>query len=155
MKNNLIAQVYFIYLLLHCDYYYLYYMGLMRYIIWSVSLKDNLRIMDRITPQSDVILLISNSMLCVETRLNCESIRTLVGDHMEMACVELDDNLINKLLKTRFLESERNNLYKFLNMTKVPKTIDDALDLINMRGGVEYLRERELEALDKLTNNAI
>lgn len=128
-------------------------MGLTRYIIWSMSLRDNLKILDRISPQSEVVLVISNSMLCVETRLNCESIRTLVGNSMEMACVELDDNLINKLLTTKFLESERNNLYKFLNMTKVPKTIDDALDLINLRGGVEYLSDREIDALDKLTNN--
>jgi len=128
-------------------------MELTRYIIWSMSLRDNLKIMDRISLQSDVILLISNSMLCVETRLNCASIRLLVGDGMEMACVELDDTLINKLLATKFLESERKNLYKFLNMTKTPRTIDDALDLINMKGGVEYLSEREIEALDKLTNN--
>ena len=37
-------------------------------------------------------------------------------------------------------------------MTKVPESINEALDLINERGGVELLSDREVAALDRLTN---
>ena len=57
-------------------------------------------------------------------------------------------------MTTKFQEEERKNFNRFLELTKVPKTIDEALDLINEKGGVDFLSAREKYALDQLTNKS-
>lgn len=130
-------------------------MGLTRYIIWTTSFKDTNTIMDILTKYCDVIVSITDLIICIETKVTPARIRSLVGDNMEMACLEIDDKFIKKLLKTKFKKEERKNFERFLDLTWSPTSIDEALDLINERGGVEYLLEREVNALDKLTNNTI
>lgn len=130
-------------------------MTLTRYIIWTTSFKDTNTIMDILTEHCGVIVSITDLIICVETRETPAKIRSLVGDEMEMACIEIDDKFIKKLLKTKFQKEERKNFERFLDLTWAPNSIDEALDLINERGGIEYLLEREVNALDRLTNNPI
>ncbi len=127
-------------------------MEIIRYIIWTTSFEDTNEIMKILTPHSSVIISISDAMLCIETKLSQSRIRYFVGDEMEMACVEMDNKFIQKLMKTKFLDDEKKNFSRFIEMTKIPNSIDEALDLINLKGGIELLSERELLALDKLTN---
>lgn len=108
--------------------------------------------MEILVPHSSLIVSVTDSILCVESTLTPARIRGYVGDDVEMACLEIDDKFITKLMKTKFKEDEKKNFSRFLNLTKTPTTIDEALDLINDRGGVEYLSEREIAALDRLTN---
>jgi len=128
-------------------------MEITRYIIWTTSFEDTNKIMDILSPHSSVVVSVTEAILCVETGLTPARIRGYVGDEVEMACLEIDEKFINKLMKTKFKEDERKNFSRFLELTKTPTTIDDALDLINERGGLEYLSDRELIALNKLTNN--
>ena len=130
-------------------------MEIIRYIIWTTSFEDTNEIMEILTPHSSVIVSISDAMLCIETKLTVARIRYFVGDEMEMACLELDNNFVDKLIKTKFVADEKKNFYRFLTMTMVPKSIDEALDLINIKGGIEFLSERELLTLDKLTNKPL
>ena len=127
-------------------------MGISRYIIWTTSFEDTNKIMEILVPHSSLIVSVTDSILCVESTLTPARIRGYVGDDVEMACLEIDDKFITKLMKTKFKEDEKKNFSRFLNLTKTPTTIDEALDLINDRGGVEYLSEREIAALDRLTN---
>ena len=127
-------------------------MGISRYIIWTTSFEDTNAIMEILNPHSSIIVSVTDSILCVESTLTPARIRGYVGDDMEMACLEIDDKFITKLMKTKFKEDEKKNFSRFLNLTKTPTSIDEALDLINHRGGLEYLSERELAALDRLTN---
>lgn len=127
-------------------------MGITRYIIWTTSFEDTNSIMETLTPHSSVVVSITEAILCVETTLTAGRIRGYVGDEMEMACLEIDERFVEKLMKTKFLKEERKNFKRFLEMTRVPTSINEALDLINERGGVEFLTDREKEALDKLTN---
>jgi len=108
--------------------------------------------MDTLNAHSSIIVSISDMMICVETKLTTARIRGYVGDAMEMACLEMDESFISRLQSKKFKEEEKKNFARFLELTKVPKSIDDALDLISERGGVEYLTEREIIALDRLTN---
>ena len=57
-------------------------------------------------------------------------------------------------MDTKFVADEKKNFIRFLERTKVPNSIDAALDLINAKGGLEHLNERELAALDRLTNKS-
>ena len=127
-------------------------MEITRYIIWATTTKDTDEIMETLTPHSSVIVSVTDVIVCVETTLTVANIRNHVGNDMEMACVEMSDSFINKLLKTKFVEEEQKNFKRFLNLTKAPKSINEGLDLINERGGVEYLTDREISALDRLTN---
>lgn len=127
-------------------------MGITRYIIWTTSFEDTNKIMDILSPHSSIVVSISEAMLCVETTLSTSRIRGYVGDDMEMACLEITENFIKKLMNTKFKKEEKKNFNRFLGLTKTPETIDEALDLINERGGVEFLNEREISALDRLTN---
>lgn len=127
-------------------------MELTRYIIWTTSFENTNEIMDILQPHSSVIVSISDTIVCVETKLTSARIRAYVGDEMEMACIEMDDNFINRLQSKKFQQEEKKNFNRFLEMTRVPTTINQALDLINERGGVNFLSERELQALDRMTN---
>jgi len=127
-------------------------MDITRYIIWTTSHEDTNKIMETLNPHSSTIVSVTDVILCVETTLTAGRIRGYVGDDMEMACLEIDAKFIKKLMETKFIESERKNFRRFLTMTKVPESINEALDLINERGGVELLSEREVAALDRLTN---
>jgi len=127
-------------------------MEITRYIIWTTSFEDTNTVMDILEPHSSVVISVTEAILCIETTLTPARIRGYVGDEMEMACLEIDEKFINKLMKTKFKAEEKKNFARFLNLTKAPSTIDEALDLINERGGVEYLSEREVAALDRLTN---
>jgi hypothetical protein len=129
-------------------------MEITRYIIWTTSFEDTNKIMEILTPHSSVIVSISDRMLCTESKLTAARIRYYIGDDMEMACLEMDVKFINKLMTTKFVADEKKNFARFLEMTKAPISIDEALDLINTKGGVEHLNERELAALDRLTNKA-
>jgi len=129
-------------------------MGITRYIIWTTSFEDTNKIMERLTPHSSVIVSISDRMICTESKLTAARIRYYVGDDMEMACLEMDIKFIRKLMDTKFVADEKKNFIRFLEMTKVPSSIDVALDLINTKGGLEHLNERELAALDRLTNKS-
>lgn len=128
-------------------------MGITRYIIWTTSYEDTNEIMEILNPHSSVVVSVTDVILCVETTLTAGRIRGYVGDGMEMACLEIDAKFIKKLMETKFVESERKNFRRFLTMTKVPESINEALDLINERGGVDLLSEREMAALNRLTNN--
>jgi hypothetical protein len=127
-------------------------MEIIRYIIWTTSFNDTNKIMKILTPHSSVIISVSDAILCVETKLSQSRIRYFLGDEMEMACVEIDNKFIEKLMRTKFVEEEKKNFTRFIEMTKIPNSIDEALDLINLKGGIEFLSERELLSLDKLTN---
>jgi hypothetical protein len=127
-------------------------MEIIRYIIWTTNFEDTNKIMGILTPHSSVIVSVTDAILCVETKLSVARIRYFVGDEMEMACLEIDNNFVEKLMKTKFVAEEKKNFSRFLTMTMVPNSIDEALDLINVKGGIEFLSERELLALDKLTN---
>ena len=127
-------------------------MGITRYIIWTTSYEDTNEIMDILSPHSTVVVSVTDVILCVETTLTAARIRGYIGDDMEMACLEIDEKFIKKLMETKFVKSERKNFQRFLTMTKVPESIDEALDLINERGGLEFLSERELAALNRLTD---
>ncbi len=129
-------------------------MEIIRYIIWTTSFDDTNKIMEILTPHSSVVVSVTDAILCVETKLTSARIRYFVGDEMEMACLEIDNKFIEKLMKTKFLDDEKKNFSRFLEMTRVPISIDEALDMINLKGGVEFLSERELSALDKLTNKS-
>jgi hypothetical protein len=129
-------------------------MKLTRYIIWTTNIDDTNFLMKLIEPQCSVVVSISKSILCVETEITPIKVREMVGDEFEMACLEMDEQFINRLLAKKFLEDEKKNFFKFLEMTKTPSTIDEALDLINERGGVEFLTRRERQALDKMTNKS-
>ncbi len=127
-------------------------MEISRYIIWTTSHKDTNIIMEVLSPHSSVVISVSDAIICIETTLTPARIRGFVGDEMEMACLEIDEKFITKLMRTKFKEDEKKNFGRFLNLTKVPETIDEALDLINERGGIEFLSDREVAALDRLTN---
>jgi hypothetical protein len=127
-------------------------MEIIRYIIWTTSFEDTNKIMETLTPHSSVVVSVTDSILCVETKLSAARIRYFVGDEMEMACLEIDNKFIEKLMKTKFVADEKKNFSRFLEMTRVPNSIDEALDIINLKGGIEFLSEREISALDKLTN---
>jgi hypothetical protein len=129
-------------------------MELMRYIIWTTSFEDTNIVMDILKPHSSVVVSISDVIVCVETKLTMARIRNYVGDEMEMACLEMDDKFINRLQTKKFLKEEKKNFERFLSMTFVPTSINEALDLINERGGVEFLTDRERDALDKMTNKS-
>ena len=129
-------------------------MGIARYIIWTTSYEDTNEIMETLKPHSSVVVSVTDVILCVETTLTAGRIRGYVGDNMEMACLEIDAKFIKKLMETKFIESERKNFRRFLTMTKVPESINEALDLINERGGVDLLSEREMAALNRLTDNS-
>jgi len=109
--------------------------------------------MDILTQHCDVTISITELIICIETKMTPAKIRSLVGDEMEMACLEIDDKFVKKLLKSKFQKEERKNFERFLAVTYAPTSIDEALDLINERGGLEFLEEREVAALDRLTNN--
>jgi len=126
-------------------------MDIIRYIVWTTSFDDTNIIMDVLKPHATAVVSVTDVIICVETELSAGKIRTLVGDAMEMAVLEITDNFIEKLMNTQFLALERKNFQRFLDLTKVPKTIDEALDLINDKGGVDLLTNREKAALDKLT----
>jgi hypothetical protein len=127
-------------------------MEINRYIIWTVDFKSTNEIMDILTSYSSVIISITDMIICVETTLTQGKIRSYVGDEMEMACVEMTEPFITRLLHTKFIEEEQKNFRRFLHLTKVPKDIDECLDLINERGGIKFLQARELEVLYRLTN---
>ena len=127
-------------------------MGITRYIIWTTSYEDTNEIMDILSPHSTVVVSVTDVILCIETTITAARIRGYIGDDMEMACLEIDEKFIKKLMETKFVKSERKNFQRFLTMTKVPESIDEALDLINERGGLEFLSERELAALNRLTD---
>lgn len=127
-------------------------MTLTRYIIWTGSFEDTNAIMEILKPHSTVLVSVSDKIICVETELTNAKIKKEVGDEFEMACLEMNEDFVNRLLSKKFLAEEKKNFYRFLQMTKVPKTIDEALDLINERGGVQFLTPREIQALDRLTN---
>ena len=127
-------------------------MEIIRYIIWTTSFEDTNKIMEILTPHSSVIVSISDAMICIESKISVARIRYYVGDDIEMACLEMDIKFIDKLMSTKFVADEKKNFARFLEMTKIPLTIDEALDLINLKGGVDSLTERELNALDRLTN---
>tara|TARA_R110000787_G_scaffold158984_1_gene272805 strand:- start:219 stop:554 length:336 start_codon:yes stop_codon:yes gene_type:complete len=110
--------------------------------------------MGRLTSECNVIVAITDVIICVETKLTTGDIRNIVGDETEIACIELSETFTNKLLNTKFIKEEQNNFRRFLSLTSVPTTIDEGLDLISERGGVDYLTEREIEALNKLTNKS-
>lgn len=129
-------------------------MEIIRYIIWTTNFNDTNKIMDILTPHSSVIISVTDSIVCVETKLSAAKIRHYVGNEMEMACLEIDNKFIEKLMNTKFVGDEKKNFSRFLELTSVPKTINEALDLISIRGGVEHLTERELSALDRLTNKS-
>lgn len=127
-------------------------MEIIRYIIWTTNFDDTNKVMEILTPHSSVIVSITDSILCLETKISAARIRYYLGDDMEMACIEIDNKFIDKLMTKKLVDDERKNFTRFLEMTRVPNTINEALDLINKRGGIEYLLERELLALNKLTN---
>lgn len=129
-------------------------MDLSRYIIWTTSFNDTNFMMDLLKDHCTVMVSISDTIVCVETEITSSKIRELVGDDFEMACLEMDDKFIDRLLTKKFLADEKKNFYRFLEMTKVPTTINEALDLISERGGVQFLSERERQALDKMTNKS-
>lgn len=127
-------------------------MEITRFIIWTTNIKDTKKLVEILDPKSSIIVSISDRMVCIEAKLTTELIRKFIGPEMEMACLEMKPKFIEKLLRTKFVQDEKKNFIKFLELTKVPLTIDEALDLINERGGVEFLSERELSTLNKLTN---
>lgn len=127
-------------------------MELTRYIIWTTSLEDTNTVMDVLDLHSSLIVTITGLIVCVETDLTSARIRVYLGDEMEVVCVPITKKFIDKLMTTKFKEEERRNFSRFLELTKVPETIDEALDLISERGGVEFLSAREKYALDQLTN---
>lgn len=127
-------------------------MEIIRYIIWTTNFDDTNKVMEILTPYSSVIVSITDSIICIETKITAAKIRHYLGDEMEMACIEIDAKFIDKLMTKKFLEDEQKNFKRFLEMTSIPYSINEALDLINKRGGIEYLLERELLALNKLTN---
>jgi len=129
-------------------------MEINRYIIWTTSLEDTNLAAVILKEHTTVIKSISNNMFCIETKLTSNTIRDYLGYEMEMVCVVLDEIFINKLINTAFKKEEKNNFIEFLNLTKTPNTIDEILDLINERGSVESLSEREVAALDRLTNKS-
>lgn len=129
-------------------------MEIIRYIIWTTSFEDTNKIMEILTPHSSVVVSVTDSILCVETKLSASRIRYFVGDEMEMACLEIDNKFVEKLMKTKFVADEKKNFSRFLEMTRVPNSIDEGLDMINLKGGVEFLSERELSALNKLTKKS-
>jgi hypothetical protein len=110
--------------------------------------------MSILKPHSSIIISISDVMVCIESTLTNGKIRAYLGDDMEMACIELTDKFIKTLVNTKFKKSEKKNFGRFLNLTKTPVSIDEGLDLINERGGIEFLSEREVAALDRLTNKS-
>jgi len=105
-----------------------------------------------LSSHSRVTILVTDSILCVETTLTPAKIRAYVGNDLEMACLEMDDKFIAKLMKTKFKEDEKKNFRKFIKLTKLPSSIDEGLDLINERGGIKFLTDREVATLDRLTN---
>lgn len=127
-------------------------MRITRYIIWTTNIEDTNKLVELLGPKSTIIVSISDRMVCIEAKLTSDLIREFVGPEMEMACLEMKPKFIEKLLMTKFVQDEKKNFINFLELTKVPSTIDEALDLINTKGGVEFLSERELAALDTLTN---
>jgi len=129
-------------------------MELTRYIIWTTSLEDTTQVLDILDPHSSLIVSITGVIVCLETDLSMARIRAYLGDEMEVALVPITESFIKKLMTTKFLEEERKNFSRFLELTKVPKTIDEALDLINEKGGVEFLSAREKYALDQLTKKS-
>ena len=129
-------------------------MEITRYIIWTTSLDDTYNVMNILDQYSSLIVSITGVIVCVETDLTSAKIRAYLGDEMEIACVPITQKFIDKLMTTKFKEEERKNFNRFLELTKVPTTIDEALDLISERGGVEFLSAREKYALDQLTNKS-
>lgn len=129
-------------------------MSLTRYIIWTTSFEDTNTLIDLLQDDCTVIVTISDSIVCIETKITPAKIRGRVGDDFEMACLEMDEKFVNRLLTKKFLSDEKKNFTRFLEMTRVPSTINEALDLISERGGVEFLSERERQALDRMTNKA-
>lgn len=129
-------------------------MKLTKYIIWTTKLEDTNIIMALVKDDCDIMMTISDTILCVESQLTPSNIREKIGDNMEMACLEMDDNFINRLLTKKFLANEKKNFFRFLEMTKAPTTINEALDLISERGGLKFLNQRERQALDNLTKNS-
>lgn len=130
-------------------------MEIIRYIIWTGNIEDSDIVMETLESECSLIVSITDVIVCVETKLTTADIRNRVGDETEIACIELTEIFTNKLLNTKFIEEEQKNFRRFLNLTRVPKTINEGLDLISERGGVDFLTEREIEALDKLTNKPI
>lgn len=127
-------------------------MTLTRYIIWVTCLEDKNMVLNTLKVYSDITLSISDTILCIETDLTTAKIRGIVGDDLEMACVEMDDKFIEKIQRKKLKDSERVNLLKFLELTRGITTIDEGLDLISERGGLKYLTDKEIKALDRLTN---
>jgi len=129
-------------------------MEIIRYIIWTGNINDSDIVMETLESECSLIVSITDVIVCIETKLTTADIRKRVGDETEIACIELTETFTNKLLNTKFIEEEQKNFRRFLNLTRVPKTINEGLDLISERGGLDYLTEREIEALDRLTNKS-
>ena len=108
--------------------------------------------MDILEPHCSMVVSITGVIVCVETDISVAKIRAYLGDEMEVAVVLITQEFIQKLMTTKFKTEERKNFSRFLELTKVPETINDALDLISERGGVEFLSVREKYALDQLTS---
>ena len=124
-----------------------------RYIIWTTTNQESIELRELLKPKSSIILPINDVITCIETKITQREIRGSVGEDMEIACLEVDEKFIRDLLTKSPLPKERKNFLEFLRMTKTPRTINEALDLINDRGGLEFLNERELHALDRLTSH--
>jgi hypothetical protein len=125
-------------------------MVLKRFIIWTTDLKSNNIISKSLESYSTISLIISDTIICVETDLSGHDIRDNIDSDIEIACIELDDDFINKLSKTKLNILEKTNFNNFIELTYTPKSIDEALDLIILRGGINNLHQREVECLDTL-----
>lgn len=126
-------------------------MDITRYIIWTTSTKNTMEIMRILDEYCEFIVSINEIIICVETNLTQANIRAYLGDEMEIAVIPITESFIAKLMTNKFKEDERKNFNRFLELTKVPTSINDALDLINDRGGLEFLTPREKQALEQLT----
>jgi len=127
-------------------------MKLNRYIIWTTTTDNTKVIMDILEPHCSMVVSITGVIVCLETDISAARIRAYLGDEMKIAVVLITNEFIKKLMNDKFKTEERKNFNRFLELTKVPETIDEALDLISERGGVEFLSAREKYALDQLTN---
>jgi len=130
-------------------------MSLKRFIIWipSLGVVDNL--IEALNEYSVTTEIISDHIFCIETTLSDSDIESKIDPSIEISCVELDTDFLHTLSKTKFNQKERRNLNRFIKITKSPTSIDEVLDLIISKGGVEHLHPRELETLNNLTNNPL
>tara|TARA_R110000851_G_scaffold323413_1_gene490090 strand:+ start:75 stop:467 length:393 start_codon:yes stop_codon:yes gene_type:complete len=130
-------------------------MILKRFIIWTIDLETSTSVINSIKDFSTTTILVSDSIVCIETELTNHEIESKIDPNIEIGCVELDIKLIKKLVNSKFKPKEKVKFDEFMTLTFKPNTINEFLDLILSKGGVDNLHQREVEGLDALTNKPI